>query len=91
MNKEEKTIDQLRFGLTPRVALSVVGFLLVVSNLFTRHIIVIEQNEQNIIKNDEANRRRIKNAMLESELKQKIRTLNTQLKDCKDGFNTRRQ
>lgn len=58
----DQTIDEQKFTLRWKVALPIMGFLLVVSNLFTRQITVIQENEKNIIENDEANRRRISNA-----------------------------
>ena len=58
----DQTIDEQKFTLRWKVALPIMGFLLVVSNLFTRQITVIQENEKNIIENDEANRRRIRNA-----------------------------
>ena len=77
-----KTIDQIRFGMTPKIALPIMGFLLVVSNLFTRQITVIEENREDIIENAEAGRRRLANGLEIMKLENEIIRLKDKLENA---------
>ena len=78
----EKTTDESIIKLRLKVIIPVVGFLLVVSNMFTRYISVLSSNTDQIIYNDGASKRRIKNAIKNLKLENEIKDLTYKLKDC---------
>ena len=85
MEIKEKTIDEKKFVITPKVAISIMGFLLVVSNLFTRQITVITENSDDIVENQKANRRRLQHSEEKSEYKLEIADLKIKLELCRNG------
>ena len=80
----EKTTDESIIKLRLKVIIPVVGFLLVVSNMFTRYISVLSSNTDQIIYNDGASKRRIKNAIKNLKLENEIKDLTYKLKDCEN-------
>ena len=78
----EKTTDESIIKLRLKVIIPIVGFLLVVSNMFTRYISVLSSNTNQIEYNDGASKRRIKNAIENLKLESEIKDLTDKLKDC---------
>ena len=79
---ENKTTDEKTIVLKWKVVIPIIGFLLVVSNLFTRWISVIEQNTDKIFYNEESGKRRIKNSQKETLYLIEIKDLKHELKEC---------
>lgn len=78
----EQTTDDGILKLRWKVVFPVVGFLLLVSNMFTRYISVLNENTDKIDYNLEANQRRIKNAINILKLENEIVHLKDELKKC---------
>jgi hypothetical protein len=72
MNDKE-TIDNHRFQITPRVAISVLIASLVVSNTFTKIHSNIEANTLWVEYNNEASKRRLENAVIIQDLKNELK------------------
>ena len=81
----EQTTDEGILKLKWKVAFPIVGFLLIVSNMFTRYISVLSTHTDQIEYNEEATKRRIKNAIKELNYEIDIKDLKEQLELCKDG------
>ena len=78
----EQTTDEGILRLRWKVVFPVVGFLLVVSNMFTRYISVLSTHTEQIEYNSEATKRRIKNAVNILKLETEIKDLKIELEDC---------
>tara|TARA_R110002020_G_scaffold76193_3_gene193400 strand:+ start:143 stop:400 length:258 start_codon:yes stop_codon:yes gene_type:complete len=80
----EKTTDEQTLTLKWKVVFPIIGFLLLVSNGFTRYISVQDHHGERITYNSNAQKRRIKNAIHISELTTEIKVLNKELNYCKE-------
>jgi|TARA_R110002012_G_scaffold59944_1_gene156794 hypothetical protein len=80
----EKTTDEQTLTLKWKVVFPVIGSLLLISNGFTRYISVQEHNRDQIVYNNEAQKRRIKKAVFVSELQTEIKVLKKELNYCKE-------
>ncbi len=80
----EKTTDEQTLKLKWKIVFPIIGSLLLISNGFTRYISVQDNHGDQIYYNNEASKRRIKNAINISELKREIKVLGKELQYCKD-------
>jgi len=78
------TTDEQTIKLKLKVVAPIVGFLLLVSNGFTRYVSVQNQHTEDIEYHDGATKRRIKNAVEKLRLELEVKNLKHQLKQCKD-------
>ena len=81
---QEKTTDEQTLRLKWKVVFPIVGGLLIIAIPFVRYTSVQENNTDKIEYNQEANKRRILNAVYISELKTEIKVLEKELKYCKE-------
>tara|TARA_R110000803_G_scaffold156158_1_gene220703 strand:+ start:1058 stop:1303 length:246 start_codon:yes stop_codon:yes gene_type:complete len=79
----EITTDEQTLKLKWKIVFPIIGSLLLISNGFTRYISVQDNHGERIKYNQEAGKRRIKNAVYVSELKSEIKTLEKELRKCK--------
>lgn len=79
----EITTDEQTLKLKWKIVFPIIGSLLLISNGFTRYISVQDNHGERIKYNQEAVKRRIKNAVYVSELKSEIKTLEKELRKCK--------
>ena len=78
----EITTDEQTLKLKWKIVFPIIGSLLLISNGFTRYISVQDNHGERIKYNQEASKRRIKNAVYVSELKSEIKTLEKELRKC---------
>jgi hypothetical protein len=82
---EAKTTDEQTITLRWKVVFPIVGALILISNILNRYMSVQEYHGQQIIYNSDAQKRRIKTAVLISELETEIKMLKKELKYFQDG------
>ena len=80
----EKTTDERTLKLKWKVVFPIIGTLLLISNGFTRYISVQNTHGEQIIYNQEANKRRTKNAIKILKLEINISVLKKELEYCKN-------
>ena len=81
--EEVTTTDEGVLKLRWKVVFPVIGFLLLVSNGFTRYVSVQDQHGEQIQYNQDANKRRTKNAVIILKLEIEISVLKKELQYCK--------
>lgn len=81
----ESTSDEQKVILRWKVVIPAVISLLIVSNTFTLQISEIDENKRDIIRAEEANRRRLEHAMEKQDFKTTIKDLRIELKECQDA------
>ena len=83
----EKTTDEQTLKLKWKVVFPIIGSLLLISNGFTRYISVQTNHGEQIIYNQEANKRRTKNAIKILKLEIEIGVLKKELNYCNKKLN----